>query len=98
MTSRKNCLVLGFLPFLQAKLGIEGKKEKEQTCCLLGKFNLNGYVDTKTTHLLLEDFFEFTPGSSKQMSLFRSQYQQNVKGKPFLFISFPHQSPVGGGG
>uniref|UniRef100_A0A8C0CCR0 Parathyroid cell calcium-sensing receptor n=1 Tax=Balaenoptera musculus TaxID=9771 RepID=A0A8C0CCR0_BALMU len=43
MASRKKCLVLGLLAFLWAELGIEGKEEEEeQTCQLLGKFDLNG--------------------------------------------------------
>lgn len=93
MTSRKNYLVLGFLASLWAKLGIEGKEEREeQTCCLLGKFDLDGYVDAKNHSLVIGGLF---PGSSQQMSLFWSQYQQNVKGKPFLFI-FLHQSHVVG--
>ncbi|KAB0391185.1 hypothetical protein E2I00_012715, partial [Balaenoptera physalus] len=39
----KKCLVLGLLAFLWAELVIEGKEEEEeQTCQLLGKFDLNG--------------------------------------------------------
>lgn len=49
MASRKKCLVLGFLAFLWAELGIEHKEEKEEehTRRFLGKFDLNGYVDAR---------------------------------------------------
>lgn len=54
MAGRKKYLVLGFLAFLWAELSIDGKDETEEehTCWLLGKFDLNGYVDIKT-HLLV---------------------------------------------
>lgn len=51
MFNRKKCLVLGFLVLLGVELVIEGKEEEEQTCGLLGKFDINGYVDAKTIHL-----------------------------------------------
>lgn len=57
MTNQKNYLVLGFLAFLQAELGIEGKKKEEQTCCLLGKFDFNGYVDAKNHSLVIGGLF-----------------------------------------
>lgn len=42
----------------------------------------------KTIHLLSEDCFLFIPGPSQQISLFWSQYQQNVKGKPLFLYPF----------
>ncbi|XP_062934691.1 vomeronasal type-2 receptor 1-like [Cynocephalus volans] len=58
MSSQKKCLVLGFLAFLWAELGIEGKDQKEeQTCQLLGKFDLNGYVDAKNHSLVIGGLF-----------------------------------------
>lgn len=51
MSKRKKCLVLGFVILLGVELGLEGKEEEEETGGLLGKFDLNGYVDAKTIHL-----------------------------------------------
>lgn len=56
MTSGKKHLVLGFLAFFLAELGIEGK-EKEQACRLLGKCDLNGYVDGKNHSLVTKGHF-----------------------------------------
>ncbi|KAL0592799.1 hypothetical protein AAY473_037040 [Plecturocebus cupreus] len=43
MASHRKCLVLAFLAFLRAELGTEAKeREEEQTCRLLGNFDLNG--------------------------------------------------------
>lgn len=54
MASRKKCLVLGLLTFLWAELGIEGKEEEEeQTCQLLGYFDLNGYVGARNPSLVI---------------------------------------------
>ncbi|XP_001487897.3 vomeronasal type-2 receptor 1-like [Equus caballus] len=59
MASRKKCLVLGFFAFLWAELGIKGKEEtEEQTCRLLGKFDLNGYVDAKNHSLVIGGLFD----------------------------------------
>ncbi|XP_004442266.1 PREDICTED: vomeronasal type-2 receptor 1-like [Ceratotherium simum simum] len=58
MAARKECLVLGFLVFLWAALGIEGKEEtEEQTCRLLGKFDLNGFVDARNHSLVIGGLF-----------------------------------------
>lgn len=57
MTSGKKYLVLGFLAFLRAELGIEDKEKEEQTCRLLGKFDLNGYVDAKNHSLVIGGLF-----------------------------------------
>lgn len=59
MVSGKKCLVLGLPAFLWAKLGIEGKEEEEeeQTCRLLGKFDLHGYVDAKNHSLVIGGLF-----------------------------------------
>ncbi|XP_077016967.1 vomeronasal type-2 receptor 1-like [Tamandua tetradactyla] len=60
MARRKKCLVLGLLAFLLADLGIESQKEKEeeeQTCRLLGKFDLNGYVDATNHSLVIGGMF-----------------------------------------
>lgn len=50
-------MVLGLLAFLQAELVIEGREEEEQTCQLLGKFDLNGYVDAKNHLLVIRGLF-----------------------------------------
>lgn len=50
MVGRKKCLVLGLLGFLWAELSIEGKEEEER---LVGKFDLNGYVDAKNHSLVI---------------------------------------------
>lgn len=57
MTSREKYVVLGFLAFLWAELGIEGKEEKEESCRLLGKFNLDGYIDAKNHSLVVGGLF-----------------------------------------
>uniref|UniRef100_A0A8W4FHM2 Parathyroid cell calcium-sensing receptor n=1 Tax=Sus scrofa TaxID=9823 RepID=A0A8W4FHM2_PIG len=40
-----------------AELVIEGREEEEQTCQLLGKFDLNGYVDAKNHLLVIRGLF-----------------------------------------
>ncbi|XP_037683290.1 vomeronasal type-2 receptor 1-like [Choloepus didactylus] len=58
MARRKKCLILGLLAFLVAGLGVESKEENdEQTCRLLGKFDLNGYVDAKNHTLVIGGLF-----------------------------------------
>ncbi|XP_069329162.1 vomeronasal type-2 receptor 1-like [Eulemur rufifrons] len=57
MLGRNKCLALGFLAFLWADLGTKGKEEEEQTCRLLGKFDLNGYVDAKNHSLVIGGLF-----------------------------------------
>nr|APX52634.1 vomeronasal 2 receptor 1 [Microcebus ravelobensis] len=57
MASRNKCLALGFLAFLWAELCTEGKEKEEQTCRLLGKFDLNGYVDAKNHSLVIGGLF-----------------------------------------
>uniref|UniRef100_A0A5F9DJI7 G-protein coupled receptors family 3 profile domain-containing protein n=1 Tax=Oryctolagus cuniculus TaxID=9986 RepID=A0A5F9DJI7_RABIT len=57
MASRKKCLVLGFLAFLWAEWGTEGQEEEEQTCRLLGKFDLNGYVDAQNHSVIIGGLF-----------------------------------------
>lgn len=57
MASRKKCLVLGFLAFLWAVWGTEGQEEEEQTCRLLGKFDLNGYVDAQNHSVIIGGLF-----------------------------------------
>lgn len=57
MACRKKCLVLG-LAFLWAEFGIEGKEEKEEhNYHLLGKFDLNGYVDAQNCSLVIGGLF-----------------------------------------
>ncbi|EHB03372.1 Vomeronasal type-2 receptor 1 [Heterocephalus glaber] len=58
MANRKKCLVIGFLVFLWTDLDaqVEEKKE-EQTCRLLGKFDLNGYVDAKNHTIVIGGLF-----------------------------------------
>lgn len=59
MVSRKKCLVLGFFVFLWVELGIKGKEEiEEQICRLLGKFDLNGYVDVKNYLFVIGGLFD----------------------------------------
>ncbi|XP_005393132.1 PREDICTED: vomeronasal type-2 receptor 1-like [Chinchilla lanigera] len=58
MANRKKFLALGILAFLCADLGVQGEeKEEEQTCRLLGKFDLNGYVDAKNHTLVIGGLF-----------------------------------------
>ncbi|XP_058517151.1 vomeronasal type-2 receptor 1-like [Ochotona princeps] len=56
MLSRKKCLFLVFLGFLSAGLGT-AVKEEEPTCRLLGKFDLNGYVDAKNHSIVIGGLF-----------------------------------------
>ncbi|XP_058290724.1 LOW QUALITY PROTEIN: vomeronasal type-2 receptor 1-like [Hylobates moloch] len=56
--SNRKCLVLEFLAFLWAELSTEAKEDKEeQTCRLLGKFDLNGYVDAENHSLVIGGLF-----------------------------------------
>ncbi|XP_030678662.1 LOW QUALITY PROTEIN: vomeronasal type-2 receptor 1-like [Nomascus leucogenys] len=56
--SNRKCLVLEFLEFLRAELSTEAKEDKEeQTCRLLGKFDLNGYVDAENHSLVIGGLF-----------------------------------------
>ncbi|XP_060052931.1 vomeronasal type-2 receptor 1-like [Erinaceus europaeus] len=57
MAGQKKCLFLGLLAFLFAKLSTEGKEDEEETCRLLGKFDLNGYVDAKNHSLVIGGMF-----------------------------------------
>ncbi|XP_007941751.1 vomeronasal type-2 receptor 1-like [Orycteropus afer afer] len=57
MVIRKKVLLLGLLASLLADLGIKSEEEKEQTCRLLGKFDLNGYVDAKNHSLVIGGLF-----------------------------------------
>ncbi|XP_027789665.2 vomeronasal type-2 receptor 1-like [Marmota flaviventris] len=58
MASRKWCLVLGLLAFLWAGLASEGsEKQEEETCRLLGRFDLNGYVDAQNHSLVIGGLF-----------------------------------------
>lgn len=58
MACRKKCLVLGFLAFLWAGFGLEGKEEKEEhKCRLLGKFDLIAYVDAPNPSLVIGGLF-----------------------------------------
>lgn len=51
-------MFLAFLGFLWAGLGAEVKEEeKEPTCRLLGKFDLNGYVDAKNHSIIIGGLF-----------------------------------------
>lgn len=57
MANRKKYLVLGFLAFLWPASGTQGEEKEEQTCRLLGKFDLNGYVDAKNHTLVIGGLF-----------------------------------------
>ncbi|XP_048201982.1 vomeronasal type-2 receptor 1-like [Perognathus longimembris pacificus] len=59
MASRRICLVLGLLVCVGAELGTEGKEEEEgeETCRLLGKFDLNGYVDAQNRSVIIGGLF-----------------------------------------
>uniref|UniRef100_A0A8D2B551 G-protein coupled receptors family 3 profile domain-containing protein n=1 Tax=Sciurus vulgaris TaxID=55149 RepID=A0A8D2B551_SCIVU len=58
MASRKRCVVLGLLAFLWAQWASEGTEEQEEeTCRLLGKFDLNGYVDAQNHSLVIGGLF-----------------------------------------
>ncbi|XP_045153593.1 vomeronasal type-2 receptor 1-like [Echinops telfairi] len=49
------CVTQG-MPFLVSR-GLSSDKEEEQTCRLLGKFDLNGYVDAKNHSLVIGGLF-----------------------------------------
>ncbi|XP_007521142.2 vomeronasal type-2 receptor 1-like [Erinaceus europaeus] len=57
MAGRKKVLFLGLLAFLWVGLDTESKEEEEETCRLLGKFDLNGYVDAKNHTLVIGGMF-----------------------------------------
>ncbi|XP_006149830.1 vomeronasal type-2 receptor 1 [Tupaia chinensis] len=58
MANRKKYLLPGFLIFVWVRLGTEGQEQnKEQTCRLLGKFDLNGYVEAKDHTLVIGGVF-----------------------------------------
>ncbi|XP_069856125.1 vomeronasal type-2 receptor 1-like isoform X1 [Dipodomys merriami] len=61
MASRRTYLVLGVLLFVWAELGTKGQEEEEEeeevTCRLLGKFDLNGYVDAKNHSVVIGGLF-----------------------------------------
>ncbi|XP_003794176.1 vomeronasal type-2 receptor 1-like [Otolemur garnettii] len=57
MASRNKRLALGILTLLWTVLGAEGKEEEEQTCRLLGKFDLNGYVDADNHSVVIGGMF-----------------------------------------
>ncbi|XP_060052932.1 vomeronasal type-2 receptor 1-like [Erinaceus europaeus] len=57
MAGQKKVLFLGLLAFLWAGVDIEGKEDEEETCRLLGKFDLNGYVDAKNHTLIIGGIF-----------------------------------------
>ncbi|XP_060053069.1 vomeronasal type-2 receptor 1-like [Erinaceus europaeus] len=62
MAGQKKVLFLGLLAFLWAGVDTEGKEDEEETCRLLGKFDLNGYVDAKNHTLIIGGMF---PGHSR---------------------------------
>ncbi|XP_012871657.1 PREDICTED: vomeronasal type-2 receptor 1-like [Dipodomys ordii] len=58
MANRRTYVVLGVLLFVWAKLGTKGQEEEEEvTCRLLGKFDLNGYVDAKNHSVVIGGLF-----------------------------------------
>ncbi|KAM4889326.1 vomeronasal type-2 receptor 1-like [Thomomys bottae] len=58
MASRRMCLLLGALVFVWAELGTEDQQEEEElTCRLMGKFDLNGYVDAKNHSVVIGGLF-----------------------------------------
>ncbi|KAM4889328.1 vomeronasal type-2 receptor 1-like [Thomomys bottae] len=58
MASRRMCLLLGALVFVWAELGTEDQQEEEEvTCRLMGKFDLNGYVDAKNHSVIIGGLF-----------------------------------------
>lgn len=58
MASRKWCLVLGLLTFLWAELASQvSEEQEEETCRLLGRFDLNGYVDAQNHSLVIGGLF-----------------------------------------
>nr|XP_020025630.1 LOW QUALITY PROTEIN: vomeronasal type-2 receptor 1-like [Castor canadensis] len=58
MARTKKHLVLGFLALLWAILDTEGKEKKEKvTCRLMGKFDLNGYVEAKNHSVVIGGLF-----------------------------------------
>ncbi|XP_048201983.1 vomeronasal type-2 receptor 1-like isoform X1 [Perognathus longimembris pacificus] len=60
MASRRICLVLGLFLCVRADMPIEGMEEEEEeevTCKLMGKFDLNGYVDAKNHSVVIGGLF-----------------------------------------